>query len=111
MNYNNSSNSSNSSNKHKDNIFIADPSLKIDHVHLKVSDLQKSIDFYRSILGFRVLENNSMENIVYLISQGLGQDNHSSLLVLNQIDSNEIHYLFQQYKKGGGAVSFCHITP
>ncbi len=89
MNYNSDSNSSNSSNKHKDNIFISDPSLKIDHVHLKVSDLQKSIDFYRSILGFMVLENNSMENIVYLVSQGLGQDNHSSLLVLNQIDSND----------------------
>jgi catechol 2,3-dioxygenase len=81
-------NYSNNSNSLEKNNFIADPSLKIDHVHLKVHDLQKSIDFYRSILGFRVLENSSVENIAFLVSQELGQDKRSSLLVLNQIDSN-----------------------
>ena len=81
-------NYSNNSNSLEDNNFIADPSLKIDHVHLKVHDLQKSIDFYRSILGFRVLENSSVENMAFLVSQELGQDKRSSLLVLNQIDSN-----------------------
>lgn len=84
MNYSNNSNSNNS----KDNNFTADPSLRLDHVHLKVHDLQKSIDFYRSILGFRVLENSSVENMAFLVSQELGQDNRSSLLVLNQIDNN-----------------------
>lgn len=85
MNY--SSNSNNSINP-EDNSFIANPSLKIDHVHLKVSNLQNSIDFYQSILGFRVLGNRSGENMASLVSQELGQDNRSSLLVLNQIDSN-----------------------
>jgi catechol-2,3-dioxygenase len=36
--------------------FIASPLLRIDHVHLRVSNLKKSVDFYQSILGFKVLE-------------------------------------------------------
>lgn len=35
--------------------FIASSSLKVDHVPLKVSDLQESVDFCHSILGFSVL--------------------------------------------------------
>ena len=54
------------SNNDEENRFIASPSLKIDHVHLKVSNLQNSIDFYQSILGFKILENKSKENIVCL---------------------------------------------
>jgi catechol-2,3-dioxygenase len=54
-------------NKNENHIFTANPSLKLDHVYLKVSDLQNSIDFYQSILGFRVLENRSGENMVYLV--------------------------------------------
>ena len=33
------------SNNDEENRFIADPSLKIDHVHLKVSNLQNSYRF------------------------------------------------------------------
>jgi catechol-2,3-dioxygenase len=36
--------------------FIASPLLRIDHVHLRVSNLKKSVEFYQSILGFKVLE-------------------------------------------------------
>jgi catechol 2,3-dioxygenase len=32
------------------------PSVRIGHVHLRVSDLQRSIDFYRSVLGFEVMQ-------------------------------------------------------
>jgi catechol 2,3-dioxygenase len=32
------------------------PSVRIGHVHLKVSDLQRSIDFYRGVLGFEVTQ-------------------------------------------------------
>ncbi len=80
-------NNSNNSNKHEDNRFIANPALKIDHVHLKVSNLQNSIDFYQSILGFRVLENSSGDNISYLGLYEPGQDELSTLLVLSQIDN------------------------
>lgn len=116
VNYNNNSNNSNNStnsNKRKDNNFIADPSLKIDHVHLKVHDLQKSIDFYRSILGFRVLENSSMENMAFLVSQELGQDNRSSLLVLNQIDddNNKITSQPSNINREAGLYHFAILLP
>ena len=31
-----------------------DPDVRIGHVHLKVSDLERSVDFYRKVLGFEV---------------------------------------------------------
>jgi catechol 2,3-dioxygenase len=33
----------------------AHPSVRVGHVHLRVSDLDRSIDFYRDALGFRVV--------------------------------------------------------
>lgn len=105
-------NYSNNSNSLKDNNFIADPSLKIDHVHLKVHDLQKSIDFYRSILGFRVLENSSVENMAFLVSQEIGQDKRSSLLVLNQIDSNNrLTSQSSNIKREAGLYHFAILLP
>ena len=84
----NDSNNSNNSNKMKIIDLSLIPSLKIDHVHLKVSNLQNSIDFYQSILGFRILENKSEDNISYvLVGHEPGQDEISTLLVLSQIDS------------------------
>ena len=43
------------------NSFAINPSLKIDHVHLKAYDLRKSIAFYQDIFGFKVLEKESTE--------------------------------------------------
>src|SRR5690554_4568239 len=34
--------------------YTAPPATRIGHVHLKVSDLQKSLSFYRGLLGFEV---------------------------------------------------------
>lgn len=80
------SNNSNNSHVDTDNNFIANPSLKIDHVHLKVSDLQNSIDFYQSILGFKVLEDSLKDNTTYLGLCKSEQDKPSPLLNLSQID-------------------------
>lgn len=35
--------------------FIASPLSRIDQVHLIVSDLKKSVDFYQTIIGFKYL--------------------------------------------------------
>ena len=32
-----------------------DPRVKVGHVHLNVADLERSVAFYRDVLGFRVL--------------------------------------------------------
>ena len=48
------------------NSFTINPSLKIDHVHLRVTDLQESAKFYQSILGFRVFKEDSATKTAFL---------------------------------------------
>lgn len=33
-----------------------DPSIRIGHVHLKVADLERALDFYCGVLGFRLMQ-------------------------------------------------------
>src|SRR5882757_8590435 len=33
-----------------------DPGVRIGHVHLKVADLQRSLDFYMGVLGFELIQ-------------------------------------------------------
>ena len=33
-----------------------DPGVRIGHVHLKVADLERSLRFYRGVLGFEVTQ-------------------------------------------------------
>ncbi len=40
----------------KTNAAPLDPRVRIGHVHLKVSDLDRSITFYRDVLGFEVMQ-------------------------------------------------------
>ena len=49
------------------NSFAINPSLKIDHVHLRVSNLKESVNFYQSILGFRVLKEKSTTKILLFL--------------------------------------------
>ena len=34
---------------------VIDPKVRIGHVHLKVADLERAIDFYRGVLGFEII--------------------------------------------------------
>jgi catechol 2,3-dioxygenase len=52
------------------------PDTQIGHVHLKVSDLQRAIDFYRDALGFDVMER--MGNSAAFLSAG-GYHHHIGL--------------------------------
>ena len=38
-----------------------DPGVRIGHVHLKVSDLERSIAFYRDVLGFELQQRYGMQ--------------------------------------------------
>src|SRR5215204_792700 len=64
-----------------------DPAMKIGHVSLNVSNLSRSLDFYKSILGFKRIDRPSRGKA--LLSVG---DNNSSYLVellqVNTTDAN-----------------------
>ncbi|MBV8791989.1 MAG: VOC family protein, partial [Pseudolabrys sp.] len=45
-----------------------DAGVRIGHVHLKVADLQRSLDFYKGVLGFEV--TTSRPGAVFLSAGG-----------------------------------------
>lgn len=44
--------------------FVIDPHIKIGQVHLRVSDIQQSVDFYESILGLKQVSRSSSEKVL-----------------------------------------------
>ena len=102
-------------NYNSDNSFTINPSLKIDHVHLKVSNLQTSVNFYQSILGFKVLkEQESTTKTVFLSSAGNNistvtpnkKAKISPLLVLTEIDNNNNEVKYNNPKREAGLYHF-----
>jgi catechol 2,3-dioxygenase len=65
--------------------FSIHPSMRIGYVSLNVSDIQRSLEFYQSILGFRVLGRPSNDNAL-LSSAG---NSSSHLVELLQIKDKE----------------------
>ena len=74
-----------------DDPFVINSSMNINHVHLNVTDLSKSLDFYKSILGFRILKEDLQTNTVYLALDPFNEEimetlnPRTSLIVLTQI--------------------------
>jgi catechol 2,3-dioxygenase len=51
------------------NLFTADPALRIGHVHLRVADLERSLGFYRDVLGLEVTQRIG-DGMVFLSAGG-----------------------------------------
>jgi catechol 2,3-dioxygenase len=49
--------------------YIADPNVRIGHVHLKVADLQRALGFYAGVLGLEVMRRYG-EGAVFLSAGG-----------------------------------------
>ena len=98
-----------------DATFVSNPSLKIDHVHLKVSNLENSIHFYQSILGFSVIDTDPKKDTVYLGPELLSGDNDkssSSILILTQTHNDkEKIYQPNNLKKEAGLFHFAILLP
>jgi catechol 2,3-dioxygenase len=104
------------------NSFAIDPSLKIDHVHLRVSNLNESVNFYQSFLGFKVLKDKSTPNTAFLtaavnntktnmISENKNKEKISPLLVLTQIDNQNAIFNHKTIRKESGLYHFAILLP
>ncbi|MDF0682454.1 MAG: VOC family protein [Candidatus Nitrosocosmicus sp.] len=95
--------------------FVSDPFLNIDHVHLKVSNLENSVHFYKSILGFDVVDMDSKENTVYLGLKPMSSDNNeisSSILILTQTNKNtKVIHQPNRMRKEAGLFHFAVLLP
>jgi catechol 2,3-dioxygenase len=87
--------------------------LKIDHVHLKVSDLEKSLLFYRSILGFNVVRQES-QTAFLSTSSSLSKDKDSSnfLVALSELKDSNSNFSMSQHKpRISGLYHFAILLP
>lgn len=88
---------------------MINPNLKIDHVHLKVSNLEKSLQFYRSILGFKIVRQ---EDKTAFLSSSINNDSSISLVVLTEIKNIATPYKFQHKPRiAAGLYHFAILLP
>ncbi|HEX6673302.1 MAG TPA: VOC family protein [Nitrososphaeraceae archaeon] len=87
---------------------MINPNLKIDHVHLKVSNLEKSLQFYRSILGFKIVRQ---EDKTAFLSSSINNDSSISLVVLTEIKNIATPYKFQHKPRIVGLYHFAILLP
>jgi len=77
-------------NNNNNSSFVINPSLKIDHVHLRVSNLKESINFYQSILGFRVLKDKSTSSTAFLTASSSTVAMYNTNNTLNSVNKEKI---------------------
>lgn len=86
---------------------MINPKLKIDHVHLKVSDLENSIQFYRSILGFKTIRQESK---TAFLSSSLSSDTNSSLFLIALTELKDV-LKPQRKQRVSGLYHFAILLP
>jgi catechol 2,3-dioxygenase len=93
------------------NEFIANSSLKVDHVHLKVTNLHEAVEFYQSVLGFTVLRIDSGRNLAYLGLAESTSDKSSALLVLDQVNGDNNVYSTTRDRREAGLYHLAILLP
>jgi catechol 2,3-dioxygenase len=88
---------------------LINPNLEIDHVHLKVSNLEKLIHFYESILGFKLVRLES--KIAFLSSSSLeNKDSSRCLVVISELKDNAVT-IFNHKPRIAGLYHFAILLP
>lgn len=88
-------------------LILINPKLKIDHVHLKVSDLEKSLQFYQSILGFKIVRQES--KTAFLSSSASFETNSSLFLIALTEVNNDLKP--QRRQRVAGLYHFAILLP
>ena len=91
---------------------MSNPNLKIDHVDLKVSDLEKSLHFYTSILGFKVVRQESRTAFLSSSFSSENKDSNRFLVVLSELKDNNSNFsIFQHKSRIAGLYHFAILLP
>ena len=69
-------------------MFEIHPAARIGYVSLNVSDIQRSLEFYQSVLGFRKVRKSSVDRV--LLSTDDTQSHLLELVQVSQTDSNSV---------------------
>jgi len=88
---------------------LINPNLEIDHVHLKVSNLEKLIHFYESILGFKIVR---LESKIAFLSSSSSENKDSSrfLVVISELKDNAVS-IFNHKPRIAGLYHFAILLP
>ena len=89
-------------------LILLSPDLKIDHVHIRVPNLERSLEFYKSILGFKRVRQE--ENTVFLSSSN-NRDSSKYLVALTEIKDSTSSYIFQRKPRIAGLYHFAILLP
>ena len=84
--------------------------LKIDHVHLKVSNLERSLQFYSSILGFKIIRQESKTAFLSSSSSSENKDSDRFLVVLSELKDNAVS-MFRHKPRVSGLYHFAILLP
>lgn len=84
--------------------------LKIDHVHLKVSNLERSLQFYRSILGFKIIRQESKIAFLSSSSSSENKDSNRFLVILTELKDNAVS-MFRHKPRVSGLYHFAILLP
>ena len=87
----------------RNRIFEIHPAARIGYVSLNVSDIQRSLEFYQSVLGFRKVRKSSVDRV--LLSTDDTQSHLLELVQVSQTDSNSVT------AKGAGLYHFAILLP
>jgi len=79
--------------------------LKIDHVHLNISNLEKSLQFYRSILGFSIARKNHKTALLST------DDNNSESFLVALSESDEEGPSTARNRQKAGMYHFAILLP
>jgi catechol 2,3-dioxygenase len=102
--------------------FTINPYLKIDHVHIRVSNLKEALAFYQGILGFRVLKEEGNTKTAFLGSavnninnitegQSIKRISPPPLLILTETNDNDREFKHKTIKKEAGLFHFAILIP